>query len=145
MTTTDTDQDFVGRIVAQAMNQTDIYELRQLVRNLATAYREDVAMASTKMNQEAIRRGWCSEYEGFVESLNEELHLPWPPRHRTYDVTASFTIRITRLGVRAEDDDAATNVVNFGGWYSENLAVALRNGECDWSLDDVEVEESDGE
>lgn len=132
----------LDRLYDEADRCDDYGRLRQIVRQITQMYRDDVRTAARLMNEEARRRGWCHEYEDFIDKVNDEVHLPWPPRNRLYDVTATFTIRITRQ-VQAGDDDDAANSIGFGGWYGDTLAQAIRNGETDWSLDDVSVEEAE--
>ena len=139
---TTTETDVVARILWDADHTSESEALRTLLRTMAGHYRHDTEEAARVLNAEALRRGWCSEYEDVIDSM--DLHLPWPPRSRTYDVTGSFTVRVTRQ-MRSQDQQGAIDSLSFGNWSSRDVANALLDGNCDWSYDDVEADETESD
>lgn len=67
-----------------------------------------VEMIGEALIEEAQRRGWCSEYDDFVEKLNDRLPLGYelPTREREFEVTLTYRVEF-RMKVNAVDEDSA--------------------------------------
>lgn len=92
-------------------------------------HREDIQRISDTLTQEATDRGWCSEYDELVNSLNRYLHVELETREKDYYVSYTVTVRVTACG-----EDAAREMAHEDMRRAENSAY---NG-LDWSCDDVE-------
>jgi hypothetical protein len=74
-------------------------------------YRSDIDTIGGALMEEAERRGWCSEYDEFVESVNQSLtRASLPTRERVYEVTWTeiYRVIVGRSGTytAASEDDA---------------------------------------
>lgn len=77
-------------------------------RALAKA-REDITKMAEALKQEAVDRGWCSEYEDFIERVNPTLSEPrFEPRRKTYEVIVEVRLDyVASDGPRAQDTAVA--------------------------------------
>ena len=75
----------------------------------------DMATVSTALIREANDRGWCSEYDDIVASLNGNLHvLQLTERLRQFhrQVTVDMTFRVTReLTIEARTVEEADDII----------------------------------
>lgn len=73
----------------------------------------DLELIGNALKDEAVRREWCSEYEAFVESVNQRTKA-WdlPSRRRDYRVEHVYEVRIigTVSAISDEDADDAAGV-----------------------------------
>lgn len=73
----------------------------------------DLEIIGNALKDEAVRREWCSEYEAFVESVNQRTKT-WdlPSRRRDYRVEHVYEVRIigTVSAISDEDADDAAGV-----------------------------------
>lgn len=73
----------------------------------------DLEIIGNALKDEAVRREWCSEYEAFVESVNQRTKA-WdlPSRRRDYRVEHVYEVRIigTVSAISDEDADDAAGV-----------------------------------
>lgn len=73
----------------------------------------DLEIIGNALKDEAVRREWCSEYEAFVESVNQRTKA-WdlPSRRRDYRVEHVYEVRIigTVSAISDEDADNAAGV-----------------------------------
>lgn len=68
-------------------------------------HRADVAAIGTALLAEAETRGWCEEFDEFVERINQTLAVPLPDRKpKTWEVTATITVTVR---VEAETEGEA--------------------------------------
>lgn len=74
-------------------------------------HRADIARISDALIEQADRRGWCSDYDDFVETLNEDLHVPLEVRTKEFEVEARVVF-YTRVTVEARDAEEAESKVN---------------------------------
>lgn len=68
------------------------------------AHAADIATISRLLAAEAVRRNWCSEYDGFIAAVNPHLNVKIVPREQ------DFTIDLGNLGsytVKAISEDEA--------------------------------------
>lgn len=93
-----------ARAEYHASGETRIAAVRSLLEQARDRHREDIATIGARLQQEAKERGWCSDYDGAIESLNRDLHVELPRREREYTVTVTARVEIT---VSAVDEDAA--------------------------------------
>ena len=67
----------------------------------------DLELIGNALKDEAVRREWCSEYEAFVESVNQRTKA-WdlPTRQRDYRVEHVYEVRIIGTVSAISDEDA---------------------------------------
>jgi hypothetical protein len=96
--------------------------LSKLFSEAKSHHHSDIALISEKLNEIADEKSFCSEYDDFVEELNEKLHINLKPRTKEYEVT----IRVTRTQTQditvvvecAYEEDAAEQAFELD-WESE--------------------------
>lgn len=85
----------------------EIERLRQQIRVMQT----EGDRITEGILEEAEHRGWCSEYEDFVEGINDRLtYFSFQKRQQEFEVTISYTISDSGTyicTVTADDEDEA--------------------------------------
>lgn len=113
---------------------------RDNLRTRAAAYAEDFNTVGTMLMEEAERRGWCSEYDEFVDAVNGRTQrLELPSREREVEISweETYTVTVRRTGtatLRADygDDDierAARDLNGNSDASREEVLQAVRDGE----------------
>lgn len=107
----------------------------------ALKHRRDINTLSNALNNEAIERNWCSEYQDFVRDVNQRLtiELEMPIREYTVYFTAtvsgSFTVEAEseEHAQRMADDmsEAMPSYVYLGDHYVDVDEVSIDNIEED--------------
>ena len=82
-------------------------------------WQSDVDLFADMIREEAENRGWCDEYDTFVDHYNNKSKVAWiDPRTKDYevDVTIDFVVRVTTsvMTEARNEDDARDNVLNMG-------------------------------
>ena len=107
------------------------YRAVEEYRSVQNAYNNVVAdfnIVGNELQTEAINRGWCSDYDQFINRVNDLLHSSsLPNRNKDYRVTRTITVTVNRT-VSASDEENAMDDATFDGW------VELRSS--NWSIDD---------
>ena len=116
----------------------------QTFRTRADTYATDFSIVGEALMEEAENRGWCDEYDRFVENVNVLTSLlDLPEREREYEVvvtgtaTVSWSHPVTVTARSADEaiemvennpsayfdmDEAATDALNYGyGWDSNDI------------------------
>lgn len=114
----------------------------------ARRYREDFNTVGAALLEEAENRGWCSDYEAFVERVQGSLSaLELPERTSEYTVrwTETYTVTVSRSQtVEARSaEDAVEAVDTEGEATADDLISAIRydgSYEYDDNADDYEAE-----
>lgn len=109
-------------------------------------YASDFAIVGDMLKEEAERRGWCGEYDEFVERVNSRTaRLELPTREEEYEVTVTVTGTMTHettVSVMARSQEDANTMVdeNMDDYVDADdvLTSAARNR----SFDDIECEVS---
>lgn len=74
----------------------------------------DIARIGERFGAEAVRRGWCGDYERVLNDLNDDLEFPIPGRPRRWEVyfpqTVTLRVQINQQvrNIMAETREAAT-------------------------------------
>lgn len=50
-------------------------------QGITQAHRDDIARISAKIGEQAMRRGWCGEYETVLRDINRRMTVPMTDRH----------------------------------------------------------------
>lgn len=126
----DTEQQIAG------LQQT-ISDLRANLNEARIKHNDDVQAIGEALIDEANTRGWCREYDKFVNELNGSLNIQLPLRNRDYIVTQTY--RVTRtITISAVDSDDAL----------EQADTASYIGDLDddgWYISDVDLIDSEAD
>lgn len=104
-----------------------------LVKTEKSEWKNDLDLLGELLRDEAENRGWCEEYDTFVDHYNmKSKHAFIEPRVNDYEVevTMEFTIQVTTsVMTEAQNDaDARDNVANMGlGDFDVDLHAHLMN------------------
>lgn len=134
------------KLAIEALNKqvADLTTERDRYQSNADAYSQDFYTVGEALMQEAERRGWCDEYDEFVESVQGNLsRLELPTRQQEYEVTVTGTAVVSwshtvTVTAKSEDDaismvedcpsdyfdtdEAANDSLNYGyGWDSNDI------------------------
>jgi hypothetical protein len=99
----------------------------------AAKWERDFNTYAERIKQEAIDRGWCSNYEDVMESIKTELEVAEiPDREREFEVswTEVYTVTVFRsTTVNALDaDDAQSQAEDYDTADTYDLREAVNNG-----------------
>jgi hypothetical protein len=124
------------------------YEAQVAQYNLLdTEYRNAIDTISTRMNEEANNRGWCSEFNRIIGEVNADLgryELQGGERDYTVDWNETYTVTVRRSATFTARD--ADHAIELAGDYetasSYDLRDAVDNGNYSFDeADDYEAEE----
>lgn len=117
--------------------QLDEAQKRYMTRT--SMHEDDITFISEALLSEADARGWCSDYDTFVKALNSKLNLPLTERCREFEVTATYTITLTKMIDASSEDDAREQFENEFELSEDDI-----DSECDVDVKpyDIEVSES---
>ena len=135
--------------------RTQVNEFRTSYENERSAhmrirnnFERSMEIVGSALNREADNRGWCSEYDDIVDSVNNDLPGPYmlPERAREYEVTwtETYTVKVSRSAtIRAKSEDEAID--DARDWESADeylIRRAVENGEYEYEAsDDYEASE----
>jgi hypothetical protein len=111
-------------------------------------FADSINIIGTALMEEAERRGWCAEYDDFVESINSQLpYHDLPTRQREFQVTwvETVTVRIERSATyTCASAEEAEDMAREEELDNSLIIDEVRNG--NWDTDDYgyvhyEVEE----
>lgn len=77
-------------------------------------WEQDIASIGERFGREAVRRGWCGDYERVLSDLNDSLEVPIPGRPRRWEAyfpqTVTLRVQINQQvrNIMAETREAAT-------------------------------------
>jgi len=131
-----------GAAMTTIESTVDTFEVEQLktrVNYLQTVNDEllkDIQCIDEALQKEAQDRGWCSEYDDFVENINNDLkRCSLEPRIK--DFTASVTIAVSFQCSPSDSDDKIRDIMRALHAHGDNL-----DGELytigDWHIDHIE-------
>ena len=114
----------------------------------AAKWERDFNTYAERIKQEAIDRGWCSNYEDVMESIKTELEVAEiPDREREYEVSwrETYTVTVFRSttvnAVDAEDAQSQAEEYDMADTY--DLRDAITNGNYSYvECENYEVEEA---
>lgn len=84
----------------------DIARLQSDYEEAKRLHRRDIALIGDALIAEAEARGWCDDYDRFVDRLNGQLRYELPTRTREYKVTATYTITVSTIVEATSEEDA---------------------------------------
>lgn len=117
------------------------FESTQRYKHLAN-HREDIVLIGNALIQEAVDREWCSEYDEFIDELNQKLHESLPIRTRYYDVEVVFTqvnTQRTVIQVEATSESEALEIAEELGDDDPDCYI----NEYDWDQEELRCETLD--
>lgn len=93
----------VTNLIATVDNQrAQITDLQALQAH----HQSDIEIIGEELLEEAERRGWCSDFDGWVDGVNARLTVSeLPTREHDYNVTLSYTVDVyVSVTARSESD-----------------------------------------
>jgi len=109
-------------------------------------YSSDIDLLGQMLGDEANARGWCNEYDQFVEQFNADSKIATiDPREREYDVTVDVTVTIkvpVTISVTATSEENAESIVGdeASSYIDDSLVYSeVREGDHPITIDDYEV------
>lgn len=109
-----------------------IQELRDDAALARERHRRDVNLIGDSLLSEAESRGWCEDFDNFVENLNDELYVTLPTRVRTYTMRVTATIEM-EVEVEASSIEHAVDKAKD----DVNEEINDMPSTYDWHIDDV--------
>lgn len=102
-------------------------------------HRDDVRRISEALIAEADARGWCDDYDKFVDGLNSKLTIALETRDQEYVVTATYIIKVsTKITARNIDDaNDQAGELDLGDYN-----CSIRGDYDDIEYQDHEIEEA---
>lgn len=110
-----------------------------------------VELIGERLMQEADKRGWCSEYDSFVDDINGELPhgFELPVREREYEVrwtqTVTVNVDMTATFTASDEDEAISMARDWcDGIDTSAIVQSVRDGNWEEDYDgasDFEVTE----
>lgn len=76
-----------------------------------TLHEEDMLVVSDHLKNEAAERGWCADFDRFVDKVNRELNKQLEPRIQKYNLDMNFRVRVTCAP--SELDDVVESVKSY--------------------------------
>jgi hypothetical protein len=114
----------------------DIARLQSDYEEAKRLHRRDIALIGDALIAEAEARGWCEDYDKFVDRLNCQLRYELPTRTREYKVTATYTITVSTIVEATSEEDAKSAA-------EDEFSCELNRSDYvdDYNDDDFEVEQ----
>lgn len=126
-------------LVDQLTRERD--HLRFTLDQRVQRHEADIQTIGNRLMREAEHRGWCSDYDDVVESLNQNLNVELPVRAKDYDVTETYTVTIRRTVSARDEDDAAEQVQNDISTSFDRLSRFEYNlDNYGWQVDSIEYD-----
>jgi hypothetical protein len=110
-----------------------------VVTNTVERHKQDVRIISEELIKEADARGWCDEYDKFIERVNHRLVQTLDTRAKEYIVSAVYQLKVsTRITARNIDDanDKAAEL------ELDDFDCSIRGDFDDCEYQDHEIEEA---
>lgn len=102
-------------------------------------HNKDIQIIGEELIKVAEDRGWCSDYDAFIDSLNDRLNIDLPVRSRDWEVAVDITeTRIQRvvITVTATDEDDAYDMAYELVCNDSDDYINSYN----WDLQDTQIE-----
>jgi hypothetical protein len=123
---------------------TDEYRIGQLNDRIATLNKEvdelvkDIQVIGEALIAEAKERGWCADYDDFVDGVNNDLKRGSLPT-RVVDFTASVSISVSFQSSPDESSDKIADIMRAIHGHGDNLGSELYTI-GDWTVDHLEAD-----
>ena len=102
-------------------------------------HKQDVRFISEALIAEAETRGWCSEYDKFIEKLNQRLVQKLEEREREYVVSATYLLKVSTTIKATDIDDANDKAAELD---LGDFDVSIRGDFDDCEYQDHDIEET---
>ena len=102
-------------------------------------HKQDVRFISEALIAEAETRGWCSEYDKFIEKLNQRLVQKLEEREREYVVSATYLLKVSTTIKATDIDDANDKAAELD---LGDFDVSIRGDFDDCEYQDHDIEEA---
>ena len=100
-------------------------------------HQSDIKMIGEALIEEADNRGWCDDYDKFVNSLNSRLSVSLEERNHDYEVTATFIVTVSTT-INARDEDDANDQAGDMDLSSFNCSIRGDYDDIEYSNHEVE-------
>lgn len=102
-------------------------------------HKDDVRKISEALMAEADARGWCDDYDKFVDGLNNRLVVGLEQREHEYEVSATFLLKVSTT-IKARNIDDAND--QAGDLDLGDYNCSIRGDYDDIEYQDHEIEEA---
>ena len=102
-------------------------------------HKQDVRFISEALIAEAETRGWCSEYDKFIEKLNQRLVQKLEEREHEYVVSATYLLKVSTTIKATDIDDANDKAAEL---ELGDFDVSIRGDFDDCEYQDHDIEEA---
>jgi len=127
-----TEQELIETRMQYVDRGNTIDALRTQLNCAQENHREDIERISDRLIEEANDRGWCDTYDQIINQINRNLHVPLRRRERSYCVTQTIELTVTKYLTAVDEDQAERDAGELEGFSS----FVERQG---WSYDGVNV------
>lgn len=114
--------------------------LRKLLSESKANHQKDIETIGNALIEEAEQRDFCSDYDNFIDELNEKLTIDLPVRKKTFQVTIEITRTIsTSVTVEVEcshEEDVNDLINEDDSIWQDELPSSMEY----WDEDDESVE-----
>lgn len=114
--------------------------LRKLLSESKANHQKDIETIGNALIEEAEQRDFCSDYDNFIDELNEKLTIDLPVRKKTFQVTVEITRTIsTSVTVEVEcshEEDVNDLINEDDSIWQDELPSSMEY----WDEDDESVE-----
>jgi hypothetical protein len=118
---------------------TDRNYWQTAAKNSRNNHQDDVRRISEALIEEADARGWCDDYDKFVEKLNSKLTVALETREQEYEVSATYILKVSTKITARNIDDANERAADLDlGDYN----CSIRGDYDDIEYQDHEIEEA---
>ena len=100
-------------------------------------HQSDIKIIGEALIEEADNRGWCDDYDKFVNSLNSRLSVGLEERNHDYEVTATFIVTVSTT-INARDEDDANDQAGDMDLSSFNCSIRGDYDDIEYSNHEVE-------
>ena len=117
------------------------------MRSRINSYYEDIDTIGRLLMEEAERRGWCADYDDFVEAVNGALNVAeLPVRQQDYEIVVRGTATVSwsrNVTVTARnEEDAVSMVEDDPSAYMDIDEEATEAANYGWDANEVEEVET---
>lgn len=109
----------------------------------------DMSLVGERLLAEAVKRGWCSDFDEFLDNVNPHLTVALPTRTQDYTVTITYEVKLSGQVAARSLSDAQDRARSVYGYVREAEIFNLVNNSVeeitaiDWSHTDTNVELTD--
>ena len=102
--------------------------LRAMVNRIESKHRNDIEIIGRALLDEAENRGWCSEFDTFVDKVNGLLYISLITRKNEYVIRRAYLVEVECTVTATSELDALDQAPSF--------APSWRSGDGDWEVVD---------